>query len=217
MPRFAPHLEAHRPIKVRAEEEAKRVYAPTWEMMDAAIAEQNVEWRRRAMTIMRYTGLRPGTVMHIDWSHVGLETGHLSIAHDKSVQAQGRVVPISSILVEEMAGWGRREGYVLQAPGRECRERKVQASYFVPAWKRSGVPREYWHGQPCKAFRKGFKTQLYAAGCPRKEVSYLIGHTSELGIDLRYVGAEAYKLREVVEQIPGPKKSQTVYLTCAQR
>ena len=97
--------------------------APTWAEMDlvieAAAGSGQQDWRRKMFILMRYTGLRVSQVMRLLWSDLDLELGLLTVRPELGKTQQeraGRIVPICQAAHAEVAGWGRREGYVIPAP-----------------------------------------------------------------------------------------------------
>ena len=99
---------------------APRVRAPTWEQMDACIAEAN-GWHRRLYLVLRCTGLRVQQALELEWRDLRLpDEGpawlHIRPELGKSAQERrGRWVPVAPVLVAELAGWTDREGYLLPA------------------------------------------------------------------------------------------------------
>lgn len=199
------HVPRPRTISLKAAEQ-KPVTAPSWEEMDACVDAFLTEWHRRVAIIMRYTGLRKRTVMHLDWRDVRLEDGEITLQSQHDKNRWGRVVPISSALVREMATWGVREGYVIDC-GRS--DRICLPKHANGAWRRAGVDRRVWgdqgpgtKGQPWKAFRGGWMTGMVRLGVHREAIKYLVGHKSTETMDVFYVEAHAEALRKAVESVP---------------
>lgn len=106
-------------------------FAPSWEQMDAAIAaayrlaaaaRTSVEragwlWRAQLLIVLRFTGLRVDEqVLQLQWDDVHLEAAELVIRGELGKsrrERSGRVVPLCPHLVEILAGWGVRQGYVI--------------------------------------------------------------------------------------------------------
>jgi integrase len=84
------------------------------------------------------------------------------------------------------------------------------------AWARAGIRRDAFNGQPYKAFRKGFKSELLKALLIREDaIDFLQGHTIGNGSSRhRYITADALGLTEAVKQIPklGTSPSNVVAL-----
>lgn len=155
--------------------------APTWTQMDAAIVSANsywrTEWYGRLWTVLRFTGLRQGQAMQLLWEDVNLEDATLRIRRElgKSKQEQaGRVVALSSHLIDELAGWGRREGFLIDVG--DNKGRTPHSTITKKLWARTGAPHEVWR-QPSHCFRKGFISGLAEAGVREDVIKALVGHT----------------------------------------
>lgn len=148
---------------------------PTWAEMDACIDALR-GWRRRVAVVMRCTGLRVGQVMALRWDDLDLDRATLRVRPELGkmpTEKRGRIVPVAPTLVEAVAGWGRREGWLVECPHAH---RTVRARDMERAWKRAGVRVEAWKHRPNHAFRGGFQTELRAAGARWEAVEYLVGH-----------------------------------------
>lgn len=211
------------------------VAAPTWAQMDACIGaawaqaavlaaahkrKRDAEawvWRARLLTFLRFTGLRVDLqAMHLRWSDVDLDERRLVIRGElgkSERERQGREIPLSPHLCEIMAGWGKREGYLL-APhlkGRTSISQKTSIAWEQAVVGRSTpnpvkVPERVWappsgrvKGQPHHAFRKGFKTGLSELGVGQDVRDYLLGHNR--GIDEHYLDTWR-AAQEAVGKIP---------------
>lgn len=214
----------------------RHIRAPSWAEMDAFIHAcpaafdaknpykplgtwaSNVGWRRRAAIIMRFTGLRIGQVMRLQWSDLDLDAAVLEVRPElgKSRQEKaGRRVPISPHLVAEFAGWGRREGWVV-APHKK--QRTCIAAESRETWEAAKVPREIWDrepkGDPHHCFRKGFRSNLRAAGVDRDVIEFLIGHSMP-GSDPSYQDPDYLPLRAAVALIPELTPANLIALPAA--
>lgn len=175
--------------------------APTWDEMDACIGACSIEWHRQLTTVMRFTGLRAAQAMMILWADLDLDRRTLHVTTGKSRQEkQGRIVPISQWFADEIARWGRREGYLIKSGRTGQRERQPRARDIGRAWARAGVRPAAWEGRPDHAFRKGFISGLKRLGAHDEGVKYLTGHS--LGLRGRYVDVEALRLEAVVALVP---------------
>ena len=200
-------VEVPRPQRLRLQREPPLwLPAPTWPEMDAAIACLD-GWRRRVCVVMRCTGLRVQQVMGLMWADLDLERATIHVRGElgKSLQERsGRVIPIAPVLVAELAGWGTREGWLVDCPHEH---RIVRARDIGRGWERAGVRPEVWDGLPGRkgrpdhAFRAGFETGLMARMVRRETVDYLVGHS--LGITAHYADPwAALGLREAVALVP---------------
>ena len=202
-----------RPRRLRMPRDAaQRTIAPTWTEMDAAIHEAN-GWQKCVLIMLRFTGLRVQQVMQLKWDDVDLDRMTLRIRGElgKSQQErQGRTVPISEHLVHELAGWGRREEWLVPSQRKQGpRHRQARARDAKRAWVRAhGRPEAY--RQPHHAFRKGFISELKRSGADSDAVEFLVGHS--LGLRGVYTDPDALPLREAVALIPplGVKEEKVI-------
>jgi integrase len=190
------------------DEEIDPTVAPTWAEMDACV-EAARGWVRKLAIVLRFTGLRVQQVMALTWDDVDLEAGTLRIrgALGKSAQEKrGRIVPISPHLVAELAGWGKREGYVVPIVRRPTKadagtERLARGRDMARAWRRAGVAEDRWRGQPDHAFRKGIVSGLKLLGADGEAVEYIVGHARP-SVRGAYLDPDFLPNREAVARIP---------------
>jgi hypothetical protein len=184
------------------EVERPKIAAPTWAQMDNCIAHARRENWRRLLTLLRFTGLRgKSQAMHLLWDDVDLEAATLRLRPElgKSKQERrGRTIAISPHLATEMAGWGRREGYLIPWAKQRCVIQEVANGY----WRASGAPSEVWR-QPLHSFRHGVISGLYAIGAHPEGIKAMVGHTRGTTGDV-YAGAasDLSLTRLVVDKIP---------------
>jgi integrase len=166
---------------------------PTWEDVDRMIAHLDQrDWHRRAATLQRYTGARISQVLGLHWSDVDMDarvlTWRAGIPGAKS--GATREIPMHSALAEEMAGWGRREGFVFPTYGGEpWRSDGPLHRPFRRAWTLAGVDPAKWgviegdtrpgaraHARPTHAIRAAVLAGLLAAGVQESRARYIVGH-----------------------------------------
>jgi integrase len=179
------------------------VQAPTWLEMDACIRACRTPTLRKLAVWLRYTGLRVGESMMFLWSDVDMQRGELTIRPDVDKRKRGRVVPLSDRVLEEIATWGKREGYLIpSARNAGVREREARGRDMARAWARAGVRAAVWTRRPDHAFRKGFKSELLAVGAHPDAVDYLQGHGS--GSRWLYMGVTQLipMAREALAKVP---------------
>lgn len=209
---FGEHVPRPTAIPMPSEPRTPTV-APTWAEMDACIAATLDEfsgyssgYRKpnrglyQLTVILRFTGLRVQQAMELRWDDFDLRKKTLTIRGELGKTKQersGRRIPVSVHLVEEMKGWGRREGYVIES---NRKTRKARQRDTRRAWQRAGVRPEACE-QSHHAFRKGFVTGLLAAGAPELAVRALVGHSRGVTGGI-YADVEQLGLREVVALIP---------------
>lgn len=201
-------------------EPAEVALAPTWAQMDAMI-DKSTGWQRDLHFLLRCTGLRVQQAMRLLWDDVDLRQGKVHIRGElgKSTQERrGRWIPLAPVLVHELEGWGRREGYVLRCdrapnPKYPGKEREARARDAGRAWKRAGVDPAIWKGSPHHSFRDGFVSGLKRLGADNEAVEYLVGHSR--GIRDVYADPSALPLVEAVALVPQysppSKKGLTVH------
>ena len=196
----------------------KVVVAPSWDEMDQCIRVCD-GWIRKLAVILRYTGLRVGETMHLVWSDVDLETALLTIRPEIDKSKRGRVIPLSPHLVEELAGFGVRQGYVVPETGRGgARDRQAVSKYMADRWRKAGVRVEAYRGDPHHAYRKGFKSGMLALGAHPDALDYLQGHKLGGGARGRYIDPwVALHLKDVVKTIPKITGQNVVALAAADR
>ena len=176
--------------------------APTWGQLDACV-DALTGWQKEVAVVLRYTGIRVSEAMLFLWSDIDFNEGRLRMRPEVSKMELEYFIPLSPHLLAEIAGWGRREGFLIQSGRRTGpRHRQVRARDFSRAWARAGVPREVWEGQPTHAFRKGFKSNLLAAGAHPDAVDFLQGHKMQGGSRVRYIDPYRFPLEDIVASIP---------------
>lgn len=176
------------------------VIAPTWAQMDAVIEHAPSEWTRRLCVILRCTGLRFGQATRLEWRDVDLEGAVLTVRGElgkSKSERRGRRVPLAAPLIQDLAGWGVREGLLLPCGSTKPHWRRGE---LADAWKAAGVPRDVWFRRVAHAFRKGFVSELRRAGADVDAVEFLVGHS--LGIRGIYTDPEALQLKQVIELVP---------------
>lgn len=176
--------------------------APTWDEMDACI-DMADGWQHRLYLVLRSTGLRVGQALGLRWDDLRLDADvpTLTVRGELGKTKQerrGRVVPIAPVLVAELAGWGARDGWLLEC-GRA--ERVARARDADRAWARAGVDPAVWRGCGHHAFRAGFQSGLTALGASAEAVEHLVGH-SRGDVRERYVGPGALPLLDAVRLVP---------------
>ena len=186
--------------------EVKRVMprdnlAPTWPQMDAAVLHAT-GWRRDLLFVLRCTGLRVRQALGLRWDDVDLRAGVLHVRGElgKSHQERaGRWIPLAPVLVEELAAWGAREGFLVPC-GRAARSPPHRGTQLD--WTAPGAPPALWARRPHHAFRKGFATELKRAGADGEAIDFLIGHTAASTRGRHYTDPRAHDLVAAVAMVP---------------
>jgi len=177
--------------------------APTWEEMDAAVRAAR-GWMHHVFVVQRYTGLRVQQVMGLLWDDFIFERALLVFRGELGKtreERKGRLIPVSPHLIEELSGWGRREGWLIKSPRYGSNARMVRQRESRSAWMRAGVRREIWERRPNHAFRKGLISELRRGGADREAVEVLVGHALP-GMQSVYTDPDALPLRQAVALIP---------------
>lgn len=174
--------------------------APTWAECDAMVAQLPRADYRWIATVIRYTGLRVNQAARLQWSDVDLRAGLLTIRGELGKtrgERQGRIVPLPSPLLDELAGRGVREGLL-------CPMERSQSALRLAirrAWALAGVDEAKWRQRPAHALRKAYRTELLRAGADGDAVEYLCGRGMS-GVRWTYTEADrAYDLRGVVAMV----------------
>ena len=179
--------DAPRPQRLRLREEVRpAVSSPTYAEIDAMIehlagrrrCRRGEDWETRCAVVARYTGMRLGAVLQLDWGDVDLGRGQLVVRPEITKGRRGgRTLPIHPGLAEELAGWGRREGPLcpwgnvsLAAASSSMCERAVGA------WAKTGARPEVYRGRPDHCMRRALRTHLSAAGVAPDIIDTITGH-----------------------------------------
>lgn len=148
--------------------------------------------------------------MELRWDDLDLPGAVLHVRPElgkTQQEKQGRWVPLSPHLVRELAGWGKREGYLIPTHRRwgakQRSDRQARSRDARRAWDRAveqyGVRPDVTR-QPHHAFRKGFVTGLKRLGADVDAVEVLVGHS--LGLRGIYTDPDAQPLQEAVALLP---------------
>lgn len=180
------------PLDVPPAEPALRPRRHTWAECDAVIALARVEWHRRLMVACRFTGLRVGQVMRLLWADVDADAKTLRIRPElgKSRQERrGRTVPLAPAFVAELAGWGKREGFLIQTDGEM---RRIDYEAFRRCWRDATSETDL--RQPFHGFRKAFKQEMRRHRVADDVRDFLMGHAQGKGrgedMDAVYIGED---------------------------
>ena len=204
-----PIVPRARTLALEREQESGAVSAPTWAEMDEVIAVSS-GWYQRLAIVLRFTGLRVSQVLALAWTDVDLDRRILvvrpNLPGSKSKnERRGRRIPISAHLAAELAGWGTREGDLIERT-KGCGQ-TAAADRLTRAWRRSGVRDGAWisphrvRRSPDHAFRAGFQSGLLELGADGDAVEMLVGHSLG-GVRDVYVDPTSLPMRAAVDLIP---------------
>lgn len=211
---YAEHVRRRRPLRMPGAQPRLLATAPSWDQMDAAIGAAR-GWYRDLFVVLRCTGLRGQQAMYLRWEHVDLTAATLTIPPDHHgsktrQERRGRIVPLAPVLVRELAGWGRREGWLIdktqrpdKAPaGSDDRRWPMDHEAARGIWTRAGVP-QVDRQQPVHGFRRGFISGLAEAGVPEEHRKPLVGHSGGVHGDVYTVWRVLEPhLRAAVAKVP---------------
>jgi len=183
------------------------VRAPTWAEMDRCISWAR-GWKRCALVVLRYTGIRIGEAVQLEWRDVDLRNSELLLRPEITKGGRGRVVPLSKHLVKELRNWPRPGSLLVPYTGkRKSPWRNALAVDAAACWEAAGVSKAVWRRAPHHAFRRGFKSNMLRVGAPTDAVDYLQGHVIA-GARGRYIDPlVAFDLEATVALVPRIKPS----------
>jgi len=198
---YEPHMPRYKKLVLAPTQPKLRPIAPTWAQMDAVV-ESTYGWYHPFFTMLRYTGLRKSQVMRLQWDDVDMEAGTLYIRPELGKsrrEKHGRTVPLSPHLLKEMAGWGKRQGWLVPC-ARANRLPDAEKSKRI--WSRAGIIHPDILRQPHHAFRKGLVSGLRAMRADKDAIKYLVGHDLDVMGEVYSDPSFALALRETVAMIP---------------
>ncbi len=185
-------------VELPAPPPPRRKRAPSWADADLMLEHLNskrvtsggkvrrpAEAVYRAAVVMRYTGLRSSQASRLEWGDLCFDERTLTVRGELGKsrhERAGRVVPVCAHLLEEMAGWGVREGLVSGLP--EPVSRITSSHNIRKAWEASGVDPDVWGQQTQHALRRAFTSELVRRGADRFAVEILLGRSTGVGGDV---------------------------------
>lgn len=196
-----------RKIELPRERPKRTGRAPSWAQMDAVIqaAREADEWCWRLFFVCRCTGLRPWSqAFKLRWEHVDLEQGLLTIPGEMGktyAERAGRRVPLAPVLLDELAAWGKRTGWLIDCPGEG---RKPDAQRLKQWWAAAGLDPSQLPWRHVHGFRHGFVTGMTKLGVEKGLRCALTGHTDSDTHTMTYTDMSALmpQLREAVAKVP---------------
>lgn len=88
---FRLHVGRARMIDLPDARPELRPHAPTWTEVDAMIGELNMEWHKRLVALLRFTGLRKSQGLRLEWSDFNLRRAVLTVRPELGKSRQERV------------------------------------------------------------------------------------------------------------------------------
>lgn len=162
------------------------VEAPSLADIDRAIESAGTgatrpTWPRRLMVFVRFTGLRAGQVRRLLWTDLDIDALRIDVRPElgKTRQEQrGRSIPMHPALAAELAGWGRREGLVVDMRGKPIDYAMMERIYTEAAVD----TRQPFHG-----IRHAISGWMRSHGAAEDAIGRLIGHAGTI-TGVHYIG-----------------------------
>lgn len=193
---YGPHVA--RPRKVEPPQRIPSpVRAPTWAQMDKVIDGITHREAHIAAVLMRCLGWRIGQVMALTWDDILFEERLIRLRGElgkSRAEKAGRTTLFAEPLARFLAGLGVREGKLIRV------SRVSVHKHIMRAWDASGLPEDIWSGRSAHCFRKGFRTELKAAGVDSEAIEFYCGRTT--GVRDAYTDPRALPIRQLVEAVP---------------
>jgi integrase len=161
---------------------------------------ENPEWapHEPELTLALSTGLRRGSMyVHLSWDNVDLLRRTLSIRRTKT--GKPITIPLNNDAIQALMIFRSRGDGTGRVVRNEAGETlSVNAHWFVPAVRASGIAPFRWHD--C---RHHFASMLRESGTPLETIAELLGHSQKTGLamTLRYAHLSMDKLHEAVSRI----------------
>ncbi len=182
--------------------------APSWAQVDEAIAvarrggRRGSSWYGDALEVSRYTGLRIGQVMRLEWADLDATAALLRIRPELGKsrgERRGRTVPLSSHLVASLTDWRRSGGFIVTSP---TLRRRLHYGTLRRIWRTTGVPSNLWR-QPTHCARRAFVSGLTHLRVRGDVIAALVGHRAGITRDV-YTDPVALltQMRDAVALIP---------------
>jgi integrase len=136
------------------------------------------------------TGMRRGELFHQQWQHVDFARGVLLVSRSKTLEGEGREIPLSTRVLAILEA--RR-----QAHGDVFRYREHRLGTVKTAWK-GGLTRAKLRHVRFHDLRHTFNTRLLEAGVLQEVRKALMGHTSGAGVHGQYTHIELPLKRKAI-------------------
>jgi integrase len=140
------------------------------------------------------TGMRLGEILHQRWEHVDLTRGVLLVSQSKTVQGEGREIPLSRRVRCLLERRQTSEGTLF------VYRRHAITTSIKTAWrttlKSAAIRHIRFHD-----LRHAFNTRLLEAGVLQEVRKALMGHTSGAGVHGQYTHVELPLKREAIAKL----------------
>jgi integrase len=136
------------------------------------------------------TGMRRGELFHQQWQHVDLTRGVLHVTRSKTVEGEGREIPLSTRVLAMLTPRVQPQGDVFRYDNHRLGTVKTA---WKTALKRAGLRHVRFHD-----LRHTFNTRLLEAGVLQEVRKALMGHTSGAGVHGHYTHIELPLKRKAI-------------------
>jgi len=168
------------PLRVLSENEMNR------------LLEECSPWLRSIVFTALNTGMRMGEILGLEWRHVDLDLGIITVERSKSKEF--RNIPLNEGMMELLRTLPRKSSYVF--PNEEGKMFNNIHKGFYAAVRRAGLPHTRFHD-----LRHTFASQLVMNGVDLVTVKELLGHR-EITTTMRYAHLNVQHKQKAVEKLP---------------
>lgn len=177
--RLAPERRTPRPVLTLAEERELLVHAPV---------------HVRELIVMAVdTGMRRGELLHQDWAQVDLTRGVLQVTRSKTVEGEGREIPLTTRVRTLLETRRATQGLVFTYRGHGIGTIKTAWGRLLKA---ATVRHVRFHD-----LRHTFNTRLLEAGVLQEVRKSLMGHVSGQGVHGVYTHIELPLKRDAIAKL----------------
>jgi integrase len=176
--RLVPERRSPRPVLTVVEEDVLLTHAPPhlYELIVLALD----------------TGMRAGELLHQRWEHVDLTRGVLLVSRSKTLQGEGREIPLTRRVQELLSNRRKDVGHLFTYGGHRIGTCKT-------GWR--SVIRHLSRHVRFHDLRHTFNTRLLEAGVLQEVRKALMGHTSGQGVHGVYTHIELPLKRDAIAKL----------------
>ena len=192
----------------RLPETQRDVYIP-WDQFQQML--EVAGWLKRIITILYYTGMRPSEVFELDWKEVDFGRRMIVLPPERTKEGKNAN---QKWLREKRVPMRKEVHDLLWAMRHEGGDNVVRLSGHVFTHKgrtiTRGTKRKGWahivkmtglEGFQMRDFRRAFKTNLAWSGVDRTICNAIVGHSSQLPVEDRYIHLTDERLLEAVDNM----------------
>ena len=155
---------------------------------------------RNFLTIAMHTGMRPGEIKQLEWSHIDRKTGFIRLPATHTKENRAKVIPINHQVEEVLRSVPRplKGGLVLTYAGKRLGQLRTATK---TASKKAGIPygKKVENGFVLHDLRSTFKTNMVSAGVDKVYRDTIVGHSLE-GMDEHYLIPSEKDLTEAMKK-----------------